>query len=175
MMPLKRVDHCVMVLNHFLYIVGGQVSLNSNGKDSIGTVHRYDPRFNTWLQICPMQQGRAFFVLEGLGGCLEGSNCWEPLQSMQVPRGLHMMVALKCCVYVMEGNPVNAYGDQIDVMNCESYNPETNEWLSLSPMLTGLNMSGFAVLDNRIYIMGGYDGSQSAAGERHTVLHDSRG
>ncbi|XP_070561203.1 kelch-like protein 31 [Ptychodera flava] len=223
-MPLKRVDHCVTVLNHFLYIVGGQVSLNSNGKDSIGTVHRYDPRFNTWLQICPMQQRRAFFVLEGLAGCLyavagkneqgplssvecykpevnewkyvpsfpdatyalagctlknklyisggfsnrmfsnslysfsEASNCWEPLQSMQVPRGFHMMVALRSRVYVMGGNHVNAYGDRVDVMSCESYNPETNEWLSLSPMLTGLSMSGVAVLDNRIYIMGGYNG-----------------
>nr|XP_006813438.1 PREDICTED: LOW QUALITY PROTEIN: kelch-like protein 14-like [Saccoglossus kowalevskii] len=223
MMPLKRVDHCIAVLNHFLYIIGGQ-ELKLNGKDSIGTVHRYDPRFNTWLQICPMQQRRAFFVLEAAGGSLfaiggknehgplasveyyrpeinewryvaplesanyalagcvhdqkvyitggftnrmfsnqlqvfdKDENQWDVLSPMQVPRGFHMMVSIRSQLYVMGGNHVNAYGDRVDVMSVESYNPESNNWTSLSPMLTGLSMSGVSVLDNKLYVIGGYNG-----------------
>ncbi|XP_077998725.1 kelch-like protein 31 [Glandiceps talaboti] len=226
-MPLKRVDHCVAVLSHFLYVVGGQVSLNSNGKDSIGTVHRYDPRFNNWLQICPMQQRRAFFALEGLDGCLYAiggkneqgplssvecykpevnewryipslpsatyalagtvmkgrlyitggfsdrkflrtlcvynDNCqeWQPLPSMQVPRGFHMMVTARNHIFVMGGNHMNAYGDRVDVMSVECYSDEAADWVTVSPMLTGLSMSGVSVLGEtykKIYIIGGYNG-----------------
>ena len=224
-MPLRRVDHSIAVLNDFLYVVGGQVTLTSSGKESVGTVHRYDPRFNHWLQMCPMQQRRAFFSLAALAGklyamggknehgalasmeaynpnkdtwtCVQHlpeamyahSSCvvkdkificggfahhnfrktvfeynhqrdeWMPLCPMNTERGFHMMCAVRNQVYAMGGNHLNAYGDRVDVMSVEQYNPSLDQWLTVSPLLTGLSMAGAAVMDNeRIYIIGGYNG-----------------
>eukprot|EP00057_Strongylocentrotus_purpuratus_P015403 XP_011669877.1 PREDICTED: kelch-like protein 14 [Strongylocentrotus purpuratus] len=224
-MPLKRVDHCVVVLNHFVYVVGGQVTLNSNGKESIGTVHRYDPRFNKWLQMCPMQQRRAFFYLAGLGSSLVavgGKNeqgalasvemfnptenswkyvhrldeptyamsgtvvdgnlfitggfathnfsqmCymynheidhWIPKCQMNIARGFHMSCTLRDMMYVMGGNHLNSYGDRVDVMGVEQYNPREDTWITMSPMLTGLSMAGCTTTeDKKIYVVGGYNG-----------------
>ena len=224
-MPLRRVDHSIAVLNHFLYVAGGQVTLNSNGKESIGTVHRYDPRFNTWLQMCPMQQRRAFFHLAALGdslyaiggkneqgalssaevystaenkwkylkglpekiyalaGCSiknklfvsggfsshkfsrklylygqEGDD-WIPRCPMNTARGFHMMCSVRDMIYVMGGNHLNTYGDRVDVMSVEKYNPLNDHWITVSPMLTGLSMAGSAVTENnKIFIVGGYNG-----------------
>ena len=224
-MPLRRVDHSIAVLNHFLYIAGGQVTLNSNGKESIGTVHRYDPRFNTWLQMCPMQQRRAFFHLAALGdslyaiggkneqgalssaevysttenkwkylkglpekkyalaGCCiknklfvcggfsnhkfsrnlylygqEGDD-WIPRCPMNTARGFHMMCSVRDMIYVMGGNHLNTYGDRVDVMSVEKYDPLHDHWITVSPMLTGLSMAGSSVTENnKIFIVGGYNG-----------------
>ncbi|XP_033642364.1 kelch-like protein 9 [Asterias rubens] len=224
-MPLRRVDHSVAVLNDFLYVAGGQVTLTSNGKESIGTVHRYDPRFNNWLQVCPMQQRRAFFGLAALDGKLfaiggkneQGAlasmesynpnndtwvyvqhlpesmyahaccvisdklyisggfanhnfrktvfeyspqrNEWTQRCSMNAERGFHMLCAVRDQMFAMGGNHLNPYGDRVDVMSVERYNPSNDQWTPLSPMLTGLSMAGSAVIDNqRIYIIGGYNG-----------------
>ncbi|XP_038079224.1 kelch-like protein 9 [Patiria miniata] len=233
--PLRRVDHCVAVLNDFLYVVGGQVTLTSSGKDSIGTVHRYDPRFNTWLQMCPMQQRRAFFSLVSLAGklyalggkneqgslasmeaynpnkntwdyvqhlpeamyahagCVVGDKLyisggftnhnfskamfeydaqrdeWMPRCAMNVPRGFHMACTADDQMYAMGGNHFNSCGERVDVMSVERYNPAHDQWLSVSPMLSGLSMAGVAVMDNqRIYVIGGYSG---LARQREKDIH----
>ena len=224
-MPLKRVDHCVTVLNHFLYVVGGQVTLNSNGKESIGTVHRYDPRFNKWLQMCPMQQRRAFFFLTALNSSLvaiggkneqgalasvemysttenrwkyvhrldeptyalsgtvmngqlyitggfashnfsqmcyqydDHSDHWLPKCQMAISRGFHMTCKVRGMMYVMGGNNLNSYGDRVDVMGVERYDPQQDTWITMSPMLTGLSMAGCTTMeDKKIYVVGGYNG-----------------
>ncbi|XP_022090052.1 kelch-like protein 9 isoform X2 [Acanthaster planci] len=233
--PLRRVDHSVAVLNDFLYVVGGQVTLTSSGKDSIGTVHRYDPRFNTWLQMCPMQQRRAFFCLVPLDGKLyamggkneqgslasmeaynPGKNTWAyvqhlpeamyahascvlngklyvsggftnhnfskamfeydsqrdewmPRHAMHAPRGFHMACVAGDHVYVMGGNQFSAYGERVDVMSVERYSPGHDQWLTVSPMLSGLSMAGVAAMDDqRIYVIGGYNG---LARQREKDIH----
>ncbi|XP_071488442.1 kelch-like protein 13 [Diadema antillarum] len=224
-MPLKRVDHCVANLNHFLYVVGGQVTLNSNGKESIGTVHRFDPRFNKWLQMCPMQQRRAFFYLTTLNDSLVAiggkneqgplasveifnptenrwryihrldeptyahsgtvvnnylyitggfashnfskmcymydheSDHWIPKCQMNIARGFHMTCSIRGMMYVMGGNHLNPYGDRVDVMGVERYDPRHDAWITMSPMLTGLSMAGcVATEDKKIFVIGGYNG-----------------
>ena len=42
----------------------------------------------------------------------------------------------------------------------EVYDPSVNSWTELSPMLEGANHSGIAVLDDKIYIAGGFRARQ---------------
>ncbi|XP_071943946.1 kelch-like protein 13 [Antedon mediterranea] len=66
-MPIRRLDLAVATMDNFLYVVaGGQFSGDSLGIDSIGTVHQYNPRFDTWSQLCPMKKRPSLFSLDGM-------------------------------------------------------------------------------------------------------------
>lgn len=54
-------SHCICVLNNFLYVIGGQRSFEERGKTATDEVARFDPRFNTWMKIAPMNEKRAGF------------------------------------------------------------------------------------------------------------------
>uniref|UniRef100_A0A803W4G2 Kelch like family member 34 n=1 Tax=Ficedula albicollis TaxID=59894 RepID=A0A803W4G2_FICAL len=55
-------NHCVCVVGNFLYILGGEIQ-----SGTLGDVHRYDPRFNTWTQITGMLEKRCQFSCCVLG------------------------------------------------------------------------------------------------------------
>ncbi|XP_071944396.1 kelch-like protein 13 [Antedon mediterranea] len=168
-MPMKRVDHCVAELNQYLYVVGGQITLNSNGKDSIGTVHRYDPRFNTWLQMCPMQQRRAFFTLVAYHGCLYamgGKNeqgalssveCYEPNRNQWkfVARMHTGAYALSGCVlqnklYITGGFMNRNFSAEVYI-----YNHVSDEWTNKCPMNVARGFHMMCTVKNKLYVMGG--------------------
>ena len=42
-------------------MIGGQRSFEERGKTATDEVARFDPRFNTWMKIAPMNEKRAGF------------------------------------------------------------------------------------------------------------------
>lgn len=94
-------------------------------------LYRYDPNTDTWTRLtdCPNQH-----VL-GAGGVVEGR------------------------FYVAGGedfgpdNPMQ-FSNKLDV-----YDPATDTWASLSPMPTGRHNVAGAVLDDKLYVIGGDDNS----------------
>ena len=168
-MPLRRVDHSVAVLDHFLYVAGGQVTLNSNGKESIGTVHRYDPRFNTWLQMCPMQQRRAFFHLAALGdslyaiggkneqGALSSAEVYSPTENKwKYLKGLpEKSYALAGCqlrnkLFVSGGFCKHKFSRKLYL-----YGQEGDDWIPRCPMNTARGFHMMVAVRDTIYAMGG--------------------
>jgi hypothetical protein len=51
----------VVVYNNFLYVLGGCTTQCAHGESAVNSVLRYDPRFDTWFQVCPMINKRAYF------------------------------------------------------------------------------------------------------------------
>lgn len=48
----------------------GQSTYDTKGKTAIDSAYRYDPRFDKWLQIAPLNEKRTFFHLSALAGKL---------------------------------------------------------------------------------------------------------
>ncbi|XP_058818193.1 kelch-like protein 17 [Topomyia yanbarensis] len=46
---------------------------------------------------------------------------------------------------------------------CECYNPKTNAWMTISPMISRRSRAGVAALRKLLYVVGGYDGENDLA------------
>lgn len=180
-MPLKRVDHCIAVLNDFMYVAGGQVTLNSNGKESIGTLHRFDPRLNSWLQMCPMQQRRAFFYLgacEGVLYAVGGKNEQGALASAEVyeptKNRWKFIASLSKPTYALAGSILGGqmhvcggFSNRTFLKSFLVYDKQHDEWLAKRPMCNARGFHMMCALKECVYVMGG--NQLSVIGERVDV------
>nr|XP_009917525.1 PREDICTED: LOW QUALITY PROTEIN: kelch-like protein 31 [Haliaeetus albicilla] len=71
-MPAKSFNQCVVVMDGFIYIAGGedQNDARNQAKHAVSSLSRYDPRFNTWLHLASMQHRRTHFSLSACNGLL---------------------------------------------------------------------------------------------------------
>ncbi|XP_077998754.1 kelch-like protein 26 [Glandiceps talaboti] len=169
-MPIQRLDHAVAVLDNFLYVVGGQYTGNSCGNDSIGTVHRYDPRFNMWLQMCPMEKRRALFTLNALNGRLYAvggkneygvlasvecfdpeNNCWTYIQPLALASYAHASTEYEGKLFISGGVITSRFFS--DALLC--YDPESGEWSQKTSMETPRGMHSMCAIRNKVYVAGG--------------------
>ncbi|XP_028993399.1 kelch-like protein 9 isoform X2 [Betta splendens] len=221
-MEVPRYQHGVALLGGFLFIVGGQSTYDTKGKTAIDSAYRYDPRFDKWLQIAPLNEKRTFFHLSALKGKLFAvggrnasgeidtvecynlkKNEWTFVTNMVEPhyghagtvhgdlmyisggitrdtfqkelwsydpaadewtrradmtelRGLHCMCTVGDRLYVMGGNHFRGSSDYDDVLGCEYYSPETEQWTVVAPMPRGQSDVGVTVFNGHIYVVGGY-------------------
>lgn len=66
-MATGRSHHCVAVMGHFLFVVGGEAEHTTGRTCAVRTACRYDPRRDAWADIAPMKACREHFVLASLG------------------------------------------------------------------------------------------------------------
>ncbi|XP_015219958.2 kelch-like protein 9 [Lepisosteus oculatus] len=221
-MDVPRYQHGIAVIGNFLYIVGGQSNYDTKGKTAVDSVYRYDPRFNRWLQVAPLNEKRTFFHVSALKGKLYAvggrnatgeiasvecydlcknewsfvspmaephyghagtvhgelmyisggitrdtfqkeltcydpdTDSWSRRADMSTIRGLHCMCAIEDRLYVIGGNHFRGANDYEDVLSCEYYEPGTDQWTAMAPMLRGQSDVGVAVFRGEIYVVGGY-------------------
>uniref|UniRef100_UPI00358DFF98 kelch-like protein 26 n=1 Tax=Myxine glutinosa TaxID=7769 RepID=UPI00358DFF98 len=154
-----------------LYAVGGR-----NHLGSLSSVERYSPRLNRWAYVASLPRrtwGHAGAALEGriyvAGGygvtdedkralqCYEPeADTWEVRAAMNESRVLHAMVSARGRVYALGGRM--EYGVRcFNVPVVEYYDPRSDQWTLVSPMRTGQSEAGYALVDQRIFIVGGYN------------------
>lgn len=51
----------VVLNSNFLYVIGGCTSQCAHGESAVNSVHRYDPRLNTWINVKSMLTKRSYF------------------------------------------------------------------------------------------------------------------
>lgn len=93
--------------------------------------------------------------------CLSTTHLYDPkkgsmlLAEMAKDRALHCMELLQGHVYVAGGvcNLRKFYTDQ---QSCEVYNPADDSWAVFTPLLVPHVGAASAVLEEKIYILGGY-------------------
>lgn len=81
---------------------------------------------------------------------------WSRRADMMELRGLHCMCTVGDRLYVMGGNHFRGTSDYDDVLSCEYYSPETDQWTAVSPMPRGQSDVGVTVFNGHIYVVGGY-------------------
>ncbi|XP_070821589.1 kelch-like protein 22 isoform X2 [Chaetodon trifascialis] len=168
--PLQQqhADHCVCVLGGHIYAVGGRDYSNE-----LDSVERYDPHTNTWEFVSPLKRevyAHAGAVLDGKmyitcgrrgmaylreTYCFDpAANSWTPCAEGPVERAWHGTAAVNGRLYVIGGsNDECRY--RRDVLKVACFDPEANSWSLVTPLPAGHGEPGVAVLDSRIYILGG--------------------
>jgi N-acetylneuraminic acid mutarotase len=166
----QRAASCVAVNAGLMYVVGGADS----GK-SVDDAARYDPATNTWEELPVLPERRehcsAGFiqgVLYVAGGRADGitgiepktwafdptSKAWTEKASLAPPRGglAGAVLGNRLFVFGGEGNMNASTGVFPDI---DVYDPVTNQWQALPPMLVPRHGYGAAVVAGRIYLAGG--------------------
>ncbi|XP_035513591.1 kelch-like protein 22 isoform X2 [Morone saxatilis] len=168
--PLQQqhADHCVCVLDGHIYAIGGRDYCNE-----LDVVERYDPRTNTWEFVSPLKRevyAHAGAVLDGKMyvtcgrrgmAYLKETYCYDPVANHwtacaegPVERAWHGMAAVNGRLYVIGGSNDECQYRR-DVLKVACFDPGANSWSLMTPLPAGHGEPGVAVLDSRIYILGG--------------------
>ncbi|GAA6222721.1 kelch-like protein 33 [Lates japonicus] len=165
-----RSNFSVVAHEGCFYTIGGDKELNTN----VDSVEKYNPNTDSWSFVQPLDQalsGYAVSVVDGgifiSGGfnckyvCLVSMFLYHPergttyLADMAHDRAQHCMDALRSHLYVTGGvcNLRKFYTDQ---QACEVYNPVTDSWTAFASLPVPHVGAASAVLEEKIYILGGY-------------------
>ncbi|XP_057684562.1 kelch-like protein 31 [Corythoichthys intestinalis] len=184
-LPAKSFNQCVAVMDGFLYVAGGedQNDARNQAKHAVGTLSRYDPRFNTWLHLASMRQRRTHFSLSASGGrlfatggrnsdgllatvesYLPSANAWQMRAPMEVPRCCHSSATLPSGDILVTGGYINcAYSRSV-----AQYSVEGDTWREKPTLETPRGWHCSATLGGKVYVVGG--SQLGPSGERVDVL-----
>lgn len=124
------------------------------GKHSTNFVSRYDPRFNSWIQLPPMQEryglqsktvSNSFFLFFFTDYYPDMTR----LNDLFFRRASFFACCLDKHLYVIGGRNETGY-----LSSVEAYNLETNEWNYVSSLPQPLAAHAGAVHNGKIYISG---------------------
>ncbi|XP_029310894.1 kelch-like protein 33 [Cottoperca gobio] len=165
-----RSNFSVVVQEEHLYAIGGDKEINTN----VDSVEMYNPDTDSWSFVQPLDQalsGHAVTVIDGgifiSGGfngkyvCLVSMFLYHPergttyLADMTHDRAQHCMEPLRGHLYVAGGvcNLRKFYTDQ---QACEVYDPVADAWTAFAPLPLRHVGAASAVLEGKIYVLGGY-------------------
>ncbi|KAM9858264.1 kelch-like protein 22 isoform 2-T3 [Aulostomus maculatus] len=181
--PLQQqhADHCVCVVGGYIYAIGGR-----DYSSELDTVERYDPHTNAWEFMSPLKRevyahagavvdGKIYITCGRRGrGYLKETYCFDPAANHwttcadgPVERAWHGMAAVNGRLYVIGGSN-DQHGYRRDVLKTACFDPSTNSWSLMSRLPAGHGEPGVAVLDNRIYVLGGRSHDR---GDRMKYVH----
>ena len=161
-------------------VVNGKIYAVGNPFDSF--VRIYDPVTNAWTMGAAMPTSRRGSVVVAaggkvyaIGGCdanFNGfgtvevydptGNTWAPRAPMPTPRGFAVGACVDGLIYVIGGRDDAATGWDA-WRTVEVYNPVTDAWTSKARMSTMRVGAGVAVVNGKMYVIGGFNGSQYLA------------
>ena len=169
-MPTARGGLGVAVTYGKICAIGG-----TNGNSTLTTNEEYDPTTNRWSTKAPMPTARSGFaiaVYENKIYCIGGTvgnsfiantevydpvtDTWETKSSMPTPRADLSANLVNDKFYLIGGKKYSSttpYYRQTDVN--EVYDPVTDTWSKNAPLPTAVQGYASAVVDDKIYIIGG--------------------
>ncbi|XP_038230200.1 kelch-like protein 13 isoform X1 [Dermochelys coriacea] len=163
-------NHCVAVINNFLFVIGGQTRFDPAGKQPSNEVFRFDPRDTSWLQVSSMLERRTRFHADVLsdrilavgGGTLLGKltntmeayqpaeNKWEHAAPFPVPVADHAGITHKGILYISGG-----FSAGKTLKDTSSYLPRLRRWITNRAMTFARCDHGMAAVRDRIFCIGG--------------------
>lgn len=183
-----RAGAAAAVVGDEMFVIGGE---NENGV--LGTVERYDVRFQTWAQLSnkptPVTDVRAA-VLGGKiyvpGGRRSAdpkdvvaafeaydprTETWEQLPDLPAPRSAYGLATLEGKLFLFGGWDGAGYRDDV-----WEYDPERGKWRERSNMPTARAYAGAVALNDTIWVLGGEnDSGQLDVNEAYNPVRDRAG
>jgi N-acetylneuraminic acid mutarotase len=190
--PTARRGLGVAVVEGKIYAIGGY---NSTGH-YLGTNEMYDSATDTWNSRASMPTPRTDFAIAVYKNkiyCISGKNdqedlsgvytdvnevydpatdTWEKKSSIPTPRYGMCTNLVDGKIYIMGGGlhapyPINT----CSILN-EVYDPETDTWTEKTPLPTSVLHAASAVVDERIYVLGGQAGLFMGGWHDHNMVYD---
>ncbi|GAP96873.1 hypothetical protein NIES2104_34200 [Leptolyngbya sp. NIES-2104] len=182
------------VLNNKIYVVGG--ILNPFTKF---TAHfeSYDPVKNAWTALRPLPEARHHITLSAVNGLLYGvggftggfpnwralptmfiynpaSNTWTRGIDLPAARGEGVSAVVDDKIYLIGGrvratDDARLFNDHIDSVRNEVFDPTTRRWSTRANAPTPRNSAASAVIDGKIYVVGGRKFAKNADGTARQV------
>ncbi|KFO25889.1 Kelch-like protein 14 [Fukomys damarensis] len=182
----RRASFYACRLDKHLYVIGGR-----NETGYLSSVECYNLDTNEWRYVSSLPQplaahagavhngkiyisGKSFLSSLFQGGVHNGEYvpwlyCYDPVmdvwarkQDMNTKRAIHTLAVMNERLYAIGGNHLKGFS-HLDVMLVECYDPKGDQWNILqTPILEGRSGPGCAVLDDSIYLVGGYSWSMGA-------------
>lgn len=125
-MPTPRIEFATAVYENKIYVIGGKPS---RGNASLTAVEVYDPATNSWIAKAPMPTARDSVQANVVNGRIYVISGQASLMGEKHPA---------------------VFADATEV-----YDPQTDTWTSAAPIPKHVAGYASAVLDNKIYIIGG--------------------
>ncbi|KAI1890054.1 hypothetical protein AGOR_G00169270 [Albula goreensis] len=172
-MNQRRVDFYLGAMEDCLIAVGGR---NDNG--ALSSVEVYRPLEDCWSYVAGLPRftyGHAGTVHRGLVYITGGhdyqigpyrrdvlsydicADSWTERRAMGVARGWHCMASLRELIYAVGGSDDREDSmERFDILAVEAFDPRNEQWTRLAPLLRPNSEAGVAVLEGRIYVLGGY-------------------
>ncbi|XP_053635521.2 kelch-like protein 20 isoform X2 [Cherax quadricarinatus] len=185
-MEKARAYCAVATHDNLVYILGGQTN-----STFLASCECYRVLTNTWHQLCDLPapvHGAAAAFLDGVlyfaGGKShekyenqllvydENNVSWVPRGPLSRGRGHFGMVALHGSLYAVGG--ICSYGGTSQVLStCEKFDPGSDTWTPIAPLGQARAYLGVAVIHDKLYAIGGYDGSRWLSSvEKYDPLRD---
>lgn len=183
-MPTPRSGLDAGVVNGKIYAIGGHI-ISGGTVTYYDVVEEYDPLLDAWTPRASMPTARSGLsvnvvndIIYAVGGRLSSNgyvstleaydpatDAWESRASMYTPRSALSTAVVGTVLYAVGGFQLK--DSVLTYLNtAEAYNPATDQWTTISAMLTPRSGFGMGVIDNTIYAVGGYN---STTGDLATV------
>ena len=170
-MPTARGEFGVAVVAGKIYVIGG---VNENNQP-LGTVEEYNPLTDAWTNKMSMPTPRSGLAVAvynnkiyAIGGSINGvfvgnnevydpvTNTWSTKSSMPTPRADLSASVVNNEIFLIGGKKYSSTSPffvDTDVNEC--YFPENDTWSQKAAVPTSVLGYASAVLENKIYIIGG--------------------
>lgn len=125
-MPVKMFTQRSVVINDRIYVLG---VMNSN--DDYNTLYEYDPSTDSWTKKAS--------TLAGMGTVITGGGA----------------AAANGKLYTFGGGYLKDENNFVTTYNVQEYDPSTDKWVLKGELPKKNYAFGMAVIDNKIYIVGG--------------------
>ena len=193
-LPVETQEIYADVRNNKIYTLGG---LSEGAKTVLDDFLEYDAARNVWTKLSPLPEARHHIAvsivkdkLYGIGGFKGGFPNWEAQSTVFVydfnkekwtestplprPRGEHTTTVIDGKIYVIGGRykrtPDSAnFNDHFDTSSMLVFDPITKVWSSAPDVPTARNSHASAVIDGKIYVVGGRQFKKQADGNYANV------
>ena len=193
-LPVETQEIYADVRNNKIYTLGG---LSEGAKTVLNDFLEYDAAENVWTKLSPLPEARHHIAvsivgdkLYGIGGFRGGFPNWEAQNNvfdydfntekwaqttpLPQPRGEHSTVVIDEKIYVIGGrykrNPDSAnFNEHFDTASMLVFDPNTKAWSSAPDAPTARNSHAAAVIDGKIYVVGGRQFTKQADGNYANV------
>ncbi|XP_028813892.1 kelch-like protein 36 [Denticeps clupeoides] len=186
-------------MDFYLGAVGGcLIAVGGHNVKALSSVEVYHPAEDYWTYVAGLPKctyGHAGTVHDGLvfisGGhdYLIGpyrrdvmsydprrGDVWTQRQAMTLARGWHCMASLRERVYAIGGTVNYEHSmERFDILDVEAFDPESEQWTRVAPLLQPNSESGVGVLGGKIYVLGGYSWDNTCHSRATQVFDPEQG
>ena len=179
-LPTDRWGLSAAVVDDKVYIIGGTLNNNVQRLDGTSIIEAYDPQTNTWQQLADLPTPRTYpytAVVNGIiyvfGGWytdkVEGlkypvvveaydpvTDTWTQKKDMPVSRVHPAIGVVDEKIYIIGGSTGWGHAHVRRMDRVDIYDPATDTWEQGTKMPTQRDPYLGGVVNNRIYIIGGY-------------------